>query len=250
MDRGLSAVESGWEVAVPRKQATIDRAKLRAAVRRLGSEYVFYMLDDAIDLLPPAKLRRVAGKYIDLERLRPDVGSEAIAGLCTAVKAFDSTSRAGEYYEPFMVDSRNCTQKSTGTIAWIADFHRFLDRCVAEEKTGSLTEVREPFDLLLGLLDYIDECHDDVIFFADEGGSWQVGVDWMRVLPPWFRVLSATAGPGEYAERIVKLLGHHCAHYRNEMLVVASRVANPEQRQALADTQDREASRRTDGMGR
>jgi hypothetical protein len=34
----------------------IDRDKIRAAVRRLGDEYVFYMLDEAIDLLPPAKL--------------------------------------------------------------------------------------------------------------------------------------------------------------------------------------------------
>ena len=34
----------------------IDRDKLRAAIRRLGPEYVFYMLDDAIDLLPLAKV--------------------------------------------------------------------------------------------------------------------------------------------------------------------------------------------------
>jgi len=30
----------------------IDWDKLRAAIRRMGSEYVFYMLDDAITLLP------------------------------------------------------------------------------------------------------------------------------------------------------------------------------------------------------
>ena len=30
----------------------IDWDKLRAAIRRMGSEYVFYMLDDAIALLP------------------------------------------------------------------------------------------------------------------------------------------------------------------------------------------------------
>lgn len=36
---------------------------------------------------------------------------------------------------------------------------------------------------------------------ADEGGSWKVGVEWESVLPAWFRVLSATVGPAEYAQR-------------------------------------------------
>ena len=40
----------------------IDRDKLRAAIRKLGDEYVFYMLDDAIDLLPPAKLHKIVRK--------------------------------------------------------------------------------------------------------------------------------------------------------------------------------------------
>ena len=43
-----------------RQPAGINRDKLRAAVRKLGPEYVFYMLDDAIDLLPPAKLHQIA----------------------------------------------------------------------------------------------------------------------------------------------------------------------------------------------
>jgi hypothetical protein len=38
--------------------SAIDRDKLRAAIRQLDDEYVFYMLDDAIDLLQPAKLAK------------------------------------------------------------------------------------------------------------------------------------------------------------------------------------------------
>jgi hypothetical protein len=52
-------------------------------------------------------------------------------------------------------------------------------------------------DILFGLLNHIDKGRDDVIFFEDEGGAWQVGVDWARVLPVWFKVLAATAGPEE-----------------------------------------------------
>jgi hypothetical protein len=43
----------------------IDRDKLRAAIRRIGSEYVFHMLDDAITLLPQTKLRKLIAQYLD-----------------------------------------------------------------------------------------------------------------------------------------------------------------------------------------
>ncbi len=204
---------------MPRQPVVIDNDKLRAAVRKLGREYVFSMLDDAIDLLPPAKLSKIAKKYLDVKNLRPDI--ETKTNLLAAVKAFDKASRASEYYESFMVNPKNCMEQSTGTTAWIAVYRRLLDRCVAEETKASLAEVRAAFEILLGLLAYIDECNDDVIFYADEGGSWQVGVDWERVLPPWFRVLSATATPGEYAERISSLLEHHYDYGRDKMLAIA-----------------------------
>jgi hypothetical protein len=50
----------------------IDRDKLRAAIRRMGSEYVFYMLDDAITLLPQTKLRRMIAQDLNPAELRPD----------------------------------------------------------------------------------------------------------------------------------------------------------------------------------
>ena len=95
-------------------------------------------------------------------------------------------------------------------------------------------EVREAMDILIGLLGHIDECNDDVVFFADEGGSWQVGVDWARVLPVWFKVLSATAGPEEFAGRITALLSNHYCYGRDKMLAIARRTATPDQRKALA----------------
>ncbi len=150
---------------------------------------------------PTAKLYQIAKNYLDIKSLRPDSEIKMKVNLLAAVKAFDKVSRTGEYYDCFMVNSKNYMEQSTGTTAFIAEYRRLLDRCVAEEKKAKPAEAREAFDILFGLLDYIDECNDDVIFFADEGGAWQVGVDWERVLPPWFRVLSATAPSEEYAER-------------------------------------------------
>ena len=178
-----------------RKPIQIDRDKLRAEVRKLGNEYVFSMLDDAIELLPLAKLHKIAKKYLDLKRLRPDAEQATRPSLLTDVKRFEKASLAGEYYESFGVNSQNYTQKSAGTSAWIAEYLRLLDHCVINAKKSNPAEVREAMDILFGLLNHIDQGQDDVIFFADEGGSWQVGVDWAQVLPVWFKVLSATAEP-------------------------------------------------------
>jgi hypothetical protein len=217
-----------------RRSVDIDREKLRAAIRRLGAEYVFYMLDEALDLLPPAKLQKVVRKYLDVKRLRPDGGKAARPSLLATVKAFDKASRAGDYYESFDVNSKNFMEQSEGTTGWIAECRRLLDHCVAEGQRSDQAEVRQAFDIIFDLLDRIDECQDDIIFFADEAGAWQVGVDWKNVLPPWFKVLSATTGPEEYARKVVNLLKHHYDYGSEKMLTVARRTATQAQRGALA----------------
>jgi len=222
----------------------IDRDKLRAEIRRLGNEYILYMLDDTIDLLPPSKLRKIAKKYIDLKLLRPDAGRMAQESLLEEVKRFEKASLTGDYYESFYVNSKNFMEKSPGTSAWIAAYLRHLNRCVTDASKGDPTEVRKAMDILFGLLDHIDRCHDDVIFFADEGGSWQVGVDWDRVLPAWFKVLSTTTGPAEFAGRITAVLSRHYHYGRDKMLPIARRMATPEQRKALAKIEREQESKR------
>ena len=217
-----------------RQPMEIDREKLRAAIRKLGGEYVFYMLDDAIELLPPAKLHKIVRKYLDLKRLRPDGEKATKASLLTDVKACEKASLAGEYYESFNVNSRNFMEKSKGTTGWIAESHRLLERCVEQAKTADPAEVLQAFDIIFGFLDRIDKCQDDIIFFAEEAGAWQVGVHWEKVLPAWFKVLSATAEPEEYVQRIVGLLKRHYDYGSAKMLGVARKTATPAQRQALS----------------
>jgi len=108
---------------------------------------------------------------------------------------------------------------------------------VINAKKRNPAEVREAMDVLFGLLNHIDKGLDDVIFFADEGGSWQVGVDWAKVLPVWSKVLSATAEPEEYAERITALLSCHYRYGRDKMLAIARRTATTHQRKALAEVE-------------
>jgi hypothetical protein len=222
-------------MTMARKPTQIDCDKLRAEVRRLGNECVLSMLDDALELLPPAKLHKIAKKYLDLRRLRPDAEKARRPRLLADVKRFEEASLAGEYYESFAVNSKNCTQESAGTSAWMAEYLRLLDCCVTEANKSDPAPVRQAMDILFGLLNHIDECLDDVIFFADEGGSWQVGVDWEKVLPVWFKVLAATAEPNEYAERITALLACHYSYGRDKMLAIARRTATTDQRKALAE---------------
>jgi len=188
------------------------------------------MLDDALGLLPEAKLADLAKRYLDLKALQPPRPKE---DLLTAVKAFEKASLAGEFYESFNVNSRNYMEKSKGTKGWIAEFGRLLDCCLAMAKSGDPGPVLASFDILFGLLDHVDECLDDIVFFADEGGSWQVGVDWEKVLPPWYRLLAASADPDRFARRVVGMLEKHYSYGAAKMLSTARRVATPNQRTAL-----------------
>jgi len=152
-----------------RQPIQIDRDKLRAAVRNLGNEYIFYMLDDAIELLPPAKLYKLVKKYLDLKRLRPDAEPATTPSLLKDVRRFEKASLAGEYYQSFFVNSKNYTEQSAGTSAWIVDYLRLLERCMISTKENDPREVGEAMDTLFGLLDHIDECLDDIIFFVGRG---------------------------------------------------------------------------------
>ncbi len=219
---------------------SIDRDKLRAAIRRMGSEYVFYMLDDAITLLPQTKLRKLIARYLNPAEVRSH--GERKGTLLADVKAFQKASLTGKYYQPFSVNSRNYTEKSSGTLAWIADCCRVLDRCVAHSKKEDPATVCQAFEIIFSLLSKIDEGTDDILFFADEGGSWEVGVDWENVLPAWFKVLSATAGPSEYAQGITTVLKRHYNHGRIKMFAVARKIATPAQRQALPERESASSS--------
>jgi hypothetical protein len=212
----------------------IDRGKLREALRTIGDEYVFCMLDEAIDLLPPEKLAKLVGQYIQLERLRPDAGAHARErSLLEDVRAFDAASRARSYYVSFNVNSKNYMESSTGTRAFIAECRRLLDRCVAHATKGAPAETREAFDTVFALLRHIDEGHDDIVFFADEGGSWQIGVDWRKVFPAWFRGLSKSAEPAEFAGAVVETVDAFEACSRETYFAGARKMATATQRKAL-----------------
>ena len=224
----------------------IDRDKLRTALRRLRNEEIYYILGEALEMLPPSKLQKLIKGYFDLSQLRPE--AHRPKNLLEEVKAFEQASLRGDYFESFDVNSKNCTELSKGTRAWIFEFNRLLDRCITGAKKDDKGETRQAIEISFGLLRHIDECLDDVIFFPDEGGSWQVGVDWDKVLPAWFVCLSATAQPEEYARRVVEIVDEFQHYSRDKHLSSARRVATPSQRHALQALLQREAPTKRAGV--
>jgi len=98
---------------------TVDRAKLRARIRKLPKDDIYRLLDRAIDLIAPSKMPKLLEGYFHPEALHAD-GSPA-QSLLEDVKAFHAASLSGEYYEDFDVNSKNFMQKSRGTEAFVAD---------------------------------------------------------------------------------------------------------------------------------
>lgn len=153
--------------------------------------------------------------------------------LLDDARAFDAAVRDGEYYESFNVNSKNFMDRSPGTRRFIADCNRLLGRCVKVSPGRRPAEMREAFDRIFELLQRIDEGDDDV-FFADEQGSWQVGVDWDRVLPAWLACLAKAAAPDEFGDAVARIVEDFAPHASRKHYGAARAVASAAQRAALA----------------
>jgi len=209
----------------------VDRAAIRSELGNLRDEDVYYLLGEAIEMLPLAKAQKLIKGHINLSQIRQD--SQKPKNLLEEIKEFQQASLRGDYYQSFGVNSKNCNEKSKGTRAWIFEFNHLLNRCIAAAKKENKNEIREAIEICFGLLRQIDKCLDDVIFFADEGGSWQVGVDWSKALPAYFLCLSTTAQPDEYASQVVAIVDEFERHARDLHLDIASRMGSPSQRKVL-----------------
>jgi hypothetical protein len=210
----------------------IDKERVRAAVRQLDGADLLVLLDRAIDLLPASKLPRLLKDYAWPRDLRSE--GAAPVNLFEAVRGFHEASLRGEFREDFMVNSRNYLQKSKGTQRWIAESQRLLDLCVEASRSEEYRETRTAFELIFDLLVRIDDGNDGIIFFADEAGSWQVGVSWRTVMPAWFCVLAATSTPDEYATAVHAMIGWFAHYEADKLLPAARRAASAEQKTALA----------------
>ncbi len=208
----------------------IDLEKLRVALRRLSRGNLLMVAERAIDIVPKAKLRALVGDMVQIDELAE--GKPGPAPLLEEVRKFYDASLRGDYYESFNVNSKNYMDKSEQTEAFIAEIDRLLGKCIRAATKGPRATVRTAFELLLAVLRRIDEDSDSVIFFADEGGVWQTGVDWRPTLAAYFQCLAESSSGEEFA-RAVDLAIAVADYERPKLIAAARRVANAEQKAAL-----------------
>ncbi len=209
----------------------IDPDRLRVAIRRMKRDQLLDLLDGAIDLVPKSRLAELSSGFFPAESLVASKPKKQ--ALLVEVRAFHTAAMRGDYYESFNVNSKNFMDQSEGTQHFIAEFERIMRRCVNAVDEVPAGELREAFDLMLSILRHIDQGNDDVVFFADEAGSWQVGVDWRTTLPAYFKCLAGCAEAEEFA-RLAFGAVHDFADYdRAKVLTEARRVASKEQKAAL-----------------
>lgn len=217
--KGLSRKKPG-----PRIQ--FDRRQLRAALARLDKPDLLKFLDEMMALVPDIELRNIACCYVDLPQ------DLTAANLLAEVRSFDRVSRAGDFYEDFSVNSKNFLELASGTECWIDEIKR-LFRCIVTEIPKLPPEdTCEMLGLIIGLLHEVDD-ENEIIFWADEGGSWQVGIDWKELITYWLKALAATAMPTDYAQAVTDMVNKFYGEERARYFRLAQKHATPEQRRAL-----------------
>ena len=222
---------------------TVDPERLRSALRNVTRADLLVVIDRALVHVPKHRLHEVVDGFVAFDDLVVTKGKGRTRVL-DKVKAFDDASRRGEYYESFNVNSKNFMERSEATEEWIAEYERLLGDVLSLAAGGDPSEVRQALELLFALLRRIDEGEDDVVFFADEGGSWQVDANWPTVLPAYFRCLSSTAAPEEYAQLVNAIVKDFARHDAPKYMSRARGAATREQKAALARVVGEQKGRR------
>lgn len=217
----------------------VDRDKLRRGLERLKRRDLLVVLDRALVHVPTSRISEVVDGFIAVEQLEATAGPRM--AMLDQVKAFHEASRSGKYYESFNVNSKNYMERSAGTENWIVECNRLLGGVIGFAVAGDPRQGREAFELIFPLLKRLDEGADDIVFFADEGGSWQVHVEWPKVLPAYFRCLAATAAPAEYAQQVREVVADFVDHDASKYVSEAREAATQEQKAALAVAAKRRA---------
>ena len=122
---------------------------------------------------------------------------------------------------------------SRGTAAFIAECHRLLHLLCRASLAGRPRDARAGLELLFVLFREIDRFEVDIVYFADEAGAWQIGVDWREALPAWIRGVAAEASPEEFAAKVVRAIEEFAPRDREMVIERAIAIASTEQAEAL-----------------
>ena len=210
----------------------IDLTAVRAELRAMNRGSLLIIAERAIELMPAAQLSTLLSDYVRVET-SPTEANHVPVSLPDEVRVFYDTAMAGKYYETVEINNRSGQEQSEGTDAFIAEFHRLLQKCIQAAHQEVPAGLRESFEFLFGLLRHVDEGNDDVLFFADDGSSLDVGVNWCAALPAYFNCLAKTSSPEEFARTVDKAVADFVDYDRPWYTDAARKVGSDVQRIAL-----------------
>lgn len=177
------------------------------SIRRLERERLLILAARTVDRLAVDDLEVLLA---DHERGTPTPeGPHREDSLVGAVEHFCTEARSGAYFQELWTKGKyRSFLPSPKTEEFGAKLTLLLDLCVAEAEDADPKEVCGAYEMLLGLLQEIDRFdRDDIVFWADEPGTWQLGIDWARVIPPYLRCLAKVLPPKEFGEKASALMG-------------------------------------------
>lgn len=204
-----------------------DLEKLRAELRSLRRGDLLKIAERATQLLHGAELEGLLGDFMKLEVVVE--GESPQVPLIEDVQRFYRESLEGLYFDEIEATAKHRLEHSRGTDAFMAEMDRLLRRCAHRSTLEPSTSVCDAFELLLQLLRHIDEGHDDVVFFSDEPGSWQFGIDWLTVLPAYFRCLAESVSPADFAISVEEVIRNFAEHERPRYMNAAHQAAKTAQ---------------------
>ncbi len=213
----------------------IDRDKVLERAELLDRDDLLILLSRAFDRLDDPEVFDVVWDYVHAEDvvLRDAEGTDFLS----QIEAFHAKAVRGGFYQSFDVNSRNYMQKSAGTENFIAAHHRHTERCVRAAQGGHHDDARKGFELLVDLVRRIDDNPDDIVFFADEAGSWQLGVRWEQLIDAWAATISHL-DPDAWAEYVDEHVLWVEYYERDRARERFAAIATADQRIALTGSDD------------
>ena len=102
----------------------------------------------------------------------------SLPALVDDARSFFDATMVGNYYESVEIINWGRQEQSARTDAFAAEFDRLVRRCAHVADQSDFLAARDGVELLLDSLRHVDKGNDDVLFFADDGGLQNVGVNW------------------------------------------------------------------------
>lgn len=210
-----------------------NRGDLEKSLQRLKKVDLIALLGRAFDELSESKRAPVFGDLLESSstngKKKVRVSAQA---LLKQIVDFHVASLEERYREDFAVNSKNYRDESEGTAKWRRETNRLFDRVITASKSGGAQAVCYAFELLFDLLLRLDD-GEDFIFFADEGGSWQIMSDYEKIFPAYFSCLAKVTQPEDYARKACSVIASLAEHADKKHLESARKAASSEQHKAI-----------------